>query len=356
MLFNTILLSAKLDGIQNQLDKIYHELETIQRTSPDYSKLFAWDVGLIASISLAVAIFSLVYTYRAFKSQVKTEENTSNVTSEAIKGWLKDLIRHFYRNLVVVTAIKKKLDERKENGMFTGYPSDEHILKLAPSYDWLEMVNNKELSNIQNGVSLFNLKKLFVNFDIEIHTSLEHFKSRDIPMEVKQRDLTTLMFKSKFLAYKSYEAFCIYIHYLEKPQKRHSVSECLHSICNAFKNIPKCFIEFFTPTKDNDEEDQINATLHDLNDKTNYLITREQTTKYDTLPLTKEERDRKDKEETEDNNKKIMTMFANIFCNGDMEQFKKKLEYDVEVECGNNYEGSPKIFIIKYTENTFSEK
>lgn len=351
MLFNTTLLSApQLDGIQNQLDSIYNELETIQRTSPDYSKLFAWDVGIIASISLVVAVISLVYTYRAFKSQAKTEENTSNVTSEAIKGWLKDLIRHFYRNLVVVTAIKKKLEDGAENGVFIGYPSDEHILKLAPLYDWMEMVNNKELSNIDEGVSLFNLRKQFVNFEIELHTILEHFKNRDMQMEVKQRDLSTLIFKSKFLAQQSYEAFCTYIHYLEKPKKRYTMYDFLGSLCNTIKTFPKCFVMFFIPTKENDKENedrndkdianekaQINATLHaHLQDKNNYRVTIET--------------------KSGNKNNETTTIFANVFCNGDMEQFNRMLEHDVEIECGNNNESSPKIFIIKYPENRSSAK
>lgn len=81
---------------------------------PDYKESdgrvsFFWnDFNFYGIVATVLALFSLWYTFRAYRSQSLTESNTRNVSIEDQRNKFKDFARHEYRNLVVVmtTAVK----------------------------------------------------------------------------------------------------------------------------------------------------------------------------------------------------------------------------------------------------------
>ena len=97
---------------------------------------------IVALVALIVSFLSYYYTKWTYVAQMKTEENTtkteqntSKLNLEEQKSLLSDMIRHFYRNYVVSLALGIKLEAEKDGDKFRGYPSEEHLLKMAVNLD-----------------------------------------------------------------------------------------------------------------------------------------------------------------------------------------------------------------------------
>lgn len=68
-----------------------------------------------------------------FEAQKQTEQHTSNAPKSAQIGKLKDLPRHFYRNLICACAMTLKYyddSNKKIWGKRINYPSESNVLKL----------------------------------------------------------------------------------------------------------------------------------------------------------------------------------------------------------------------------------
>lgn len=78
-------------------------------------------------IAIVIALFSLIYAMYTWESQEKTQQNTQRITPTIQKGILLDFFRHSYRNLVIVAAMKYRLEQ---TGYDKAYPADYHLLKL----------------------------------------------------------------------------------------------------------------------------------------------------------------------------------------------------------------------------------
>ncbi|MDR1518104.1 MAG: hypothetical protein LBS52_08445 [Dysgonamonadaceae bacterium] len=114
-----------------------------------------------------------------------------------------DLIRHLYRNKVVVCTLRWKLNEKEKVARKLTekynlyYPSEEHLLKLKM------LPEDLRLDRFENAPEhydmLHKLELYFRNYNVEIDVALDHLKSKNLSVEVKDRDLDTLEFKSGFL-------------------------------------------------------------------------------------------------------------------------------------------------------------
>lgn len=162
------------------------------------------DWNCFGIFTFIVALASLIIGWITYNAQKKTEENTtktqrntSKLNLEEQKSLLSDMIRHFYRNYVVSLALGIKLEAEKDGDKFRGYPSEEHLLKMAVNLDDVHL-NLFYQENEQHHL----VHKLFVmlrNYNIELSVISEHLKSQQIDYATKVRDLQTLTFKCYYL-------------------------------------------------------------------------------------------------------------------------------------------------------------
>ncbi|MDE6265268.1 MAG: hypothetical protein K2M11_09025 [Paramuribaculum sp.] len=145
-------------------------------------------------IAVTIACISLFFASVTFYSQRKTEKNTMKITPESQRQILKDLIRHYYRNLIIITAVENKINNRYDEL----YPSEEHLLKLAVCLEDLHPAAfYNQAAHYQE---IHNLTAKMRNFNIELDTATKHLCSAVIPAQIKKHDFATLKFKMSFLA------------------------------------------------------------------------------------------------------------------------------------------------------------
>lgn len=169
---------------------------------PDYKESddmvsFFWnDFNFYGIVATVLALFSLWYTFRAYRSQSLTESNTRNVSIEDQKSKFKDFARHEYRNLVVVmaTAVKFFSKENQLDGHRTAYPSESHILKLqAGPEDFVLDIDS------QMAATVSEMRLLLRNYNIEIEVACKHLQRATINSDALYRDYDNLIFKPLFL-------------------------------------------------------------------------------------------------------------------------------------------------------------
>lgn len=167
-------------------------LSQIQRftevTASNTTFAFWWD-----GFNILIAVIALVFSIFTFYSQNKTSENTQKLSRESQRNLLLDLVRHFYRNLVITYAIKTKLDDIG----YEGYPSEEHLIKLKVPMENIHLEafygRDKEYE------VMHDLYLKLRNYNEEIDVACMHFKDVNLSQETKKRDLDTLLFKPSFL-------------------------------------------------------------------------------------------------------------------------------------------------------------
>lgn len=169
---------------------------------PDYKESdgrvsFFWnDFNFYGIVATVLALFSLWYTFRAYRSQSLTESNTRNVSIEEQKNRFEDLARHEYRNLVVVlsTAVKYFSKTNQSGGQRLEYPSESHIMKLQAAPEDFVLDIGPQIADIASHVRL-----LLRNYNIEIGVAHDHFLRRTINSGVMEADYDNLIFKPLFL-------------------------------------------------------------------------------------------------------------------------------------------------------------
>lgn len=161
----------------------------------------------IAVFALVLSLMSVVYAHVTYFSQKHTEEytrstqtNTSRITLLSQQGLLEDLVRHLYRNMVVTYAIKTKLDVL---GWDRCYPSEEHLIKLKVPIENIHLEAFYGDDRIYSSIN--HLYLLLRNYNTEIDIALLHFPQSGLEVDVKKRDLDTLLFKPGFLTEKIME-------------------------------------------------------------------------------------------------------------------------------------------------------
>lgn len=173
---------------------------------PDYKESdgmvsFFWnDFNFYGIVATVLALFSLWYTFRAYRSQSLTESNTRNVSIEEQKNRFEDLARHEYRNLVVVlsTAVKYFSKTNQSGGQRMEYPSESHILKLQAAPEDFVLDIGPQIAAIASEMRL-----LLRNYNIEIGVAHNHLLRRTINSGVIEADYDNLIFKPLFLVSKS---------------------------------------------------------------------------------------------------------------------------------------------------------
>ena len=169
---------------------------------PDYKESdgrvsFFWnDFNFYGIVATVLALFSLWYTFRAYRSQSLTESNTRNVSIEDQKSRFEDLARHEYRNLVVVlsTAVKYFSKANQSGGQRLEYPSESHILKLQTAPEDYVLDIGPQIAAIASEMRL-----LLRNYNIEIGVAHDHLLRSSINLGVMEADYDNLIFKPLFL-------------------------------------------------------------------------------------------------------------------------------------------------------------
>lgn len=230
MLLNETVNTFRLDSLQ--MHELQDQLSRLLTTA-EYNRIPSLDFGVVAIFSAVIGFISMYYGWKGYRSQAETQRNTDNVGGEDIRAMLTDMVRHFYRNLVILFAIEEKMKAYKNSrGYYTAYPSEEHFLKLKPDFSWLALVNNRELMQMisvtptpeelkeketalknkdgrvdavtalswETPLSVFNLAVLLRNFCTEVDVYCQHSKTVGLRSKVKDEDLRTLQMKCCFLA------------------------------------------------------------------------------------------------------------------------------------------------------------
>ncbi|MBW3467045.1 hypothetical protein [Arthrospiribacter ruber] len=105
-----------------------------------------------------------------------------------------DLLRHYYRNFIILNTLKIKI----ETADFNSYPSEEHILKFKSLPEDLRI--NKFTTSGKNHDSLHEFELLLRNINVEIDVFLDHLKNKDLNKEIKLRDFNAMFFKFSMIA------------------------------------------------------------------------------------------------------------------------------------------------------------
>lgn len=190
--FNDTLATIARDtipAIQSDQEEIYAKLFSLinevkantiptELTQTDFDE---WTGLFLASIA---AIGTFLTAYYIYKDYRQNQINTS--FQESI---FKDLLRHYYRNFIVLHAMKIKL----ENNSYNSYPSEEHILKFKSLPEDLRI--NQFTTSTKNYDVLHRFELLLRNVNTEIDVFLEHLKNQNLPLDVKQRDMKAMAFK-----------------------------------------------------------------------------------------------------------------------------------------------------------------
>lgn len=175
---------------------------------PDYKESdgmvsFFWnDFNFYGIVATVLALFSLWYTFLAYRSQSLTESNTRNVPIEDQVNRFKDFARHEYRNLVIVmaTAVKLFSKENQSNGHRIAYPSESHLLKLqAGPEDFVLNIDSKIAARVSE------MRLLLRNYNIEIEVACKHLQRVTINNDALYRDYDNLIFKPFFMLRKTCE-------------------------------------------------------------------------------------------------------------------------------------------------------
>ena len=280
-----ILTEAKETNYENSVTTIIEDI-----TNP----------GRYDCVTLLVSMASLVVSLITYNSQEKVAENTRQVSLNVQRDFLFDLVRHLYRNMVVMWAITNMVRENK----YKIYPSSLHLLKAQIPIDDIHpelFVNNDDKYKIVNKLLLQAR-----NYNIELEEASKVFENSDLSDEVKEYYIKTLL--------------------LKPAQISNLVIEVLESLSYSnSKNSPKSNINNIITRCKSIIESSHNKNIVDNKDceRKNITIANIGETKYfDKLYNSEEE--------------KIL--------------FKEILNEDAYIECGKNKEGGDKLLMIKYKE------
>lgn len=192
----------KNDADSSSVPTEYSVLSTINdNTSFDF---LGDDFSLSNSIAIIISIAACIFAIMQYQSQKLTEEHTKKVPISLQREKIKDLPRHFYRNLVCTCALIYKFidEENQKDGKRMCYPSEVHIYKLHTLPDDIFLpidVEEKFYSEMHK------LKLEFRNYNIEIDVASNHVKMRDLGLDALKSDFDNILFKPLFLTKNTFE-------------------------------------------------------------------------------------------------------------------------------------------------------
>lgn len=152
-----------------------------------------------------LAIVTLAFSFFTFLAQYYTEKHTKNVSISSQEGQLKDIPRHFYRNLVCTLAmlLKYRDESNLDKNKFKSYPSEANMLKLQTLPE--EFLLNIDIDNDRVFKVMHEEKILFKNYNIEVDIASKHFARKDIMERSITNDIDNIMYKPLFLISESFK-------------------------------------------------------------------------------------------------------------------------------------------------------
>ncbi|MCR5181348.1 MAG: hypothetical protein K6C30_09100, partial [Bacteroidaceae bacterium] len=208
-LLNIILEGADSTNTQNDSTQEWirtirdRTMETAENTTLgeyDYCMKDLSEYAVYLSlVAIIIALITLWVTWVTYKAQIGTQSNTSRISETEQENYLVDLIRHFYRNLVVSKTIEIKMTRKQ----FQVYPSEEHLQKLKVNLSHIHL--NLFFGQEESFRTMSNLYMKLENYNRELDIIQTHFCDPQLSPEVKKRDLETLLFKCNFLTEKIVE-------------------------------------------------------------------------------------------------------------------------------------------------------
>lgn len=206
--------------------------------------------NFLGVIGFFLGLASLYFAKVTFEAQRQTELHTTNAPKSAQIGKLKDLPRHFYRNLICSCAMTLKYfdDLNKKNGARMCYPSESNVLKLRTLPD--EIIY--DIDEEEKSYALrHEFKLLLRNYNTEVEVASEHFSRAKISDEAIFQDIDNIIFKQLFLLYRSYDILLS----LDKVSYPQIVADSLHIILK----------EHFSKLKENKIIDKENKYFYYIN-------------------------------------------------------------------------------------------
>lgn len=150
-----------------------------------------WNVyGIVA---LVVALLSLIASIYTFVAQRRTESNTKKLSKDLQRALLIDLIRHLYRNLVIIYTMRTKMEDID----YKGYPSEEHFDKLKIPMENIHL--DAFYGEDAQYQIMHDLYLKLRNYNDEIEVAKNHLLNPNMSRDTKIEDFDTLEFKATFL-------------------------------------------------------------------------------------------------------------------------------------------------------------
>ncbi|MDE6009961.1 MAG: hypothetical protein K2F87_00745 [Muribaculaceae bacterium] len=174
----------KEDNLQGKQDEVGEEVDLLKNSkrvlSPYLDRKSDW-------FAILLALISLIFVAYTWKSQAETQKNTQRITPDIQKGILKDFFRHSYKNLIVLTAIKIRL---QQEGYDKFYPAEYHITKLQTEENAIYpevFVDNDDFCG-----RLHEMKLFVRNGNLEIKEVINHIKNPNLDLKYKERGINLI--------------------------------------------------------------------------------------------------------------------------------------------------------------------
>ena len=170
-------------------------LQVENNTRPHW---YSDDWNLFGIITFIIALFSAIFTYVTYKAQKNTELHTTNAPIDVQLSTLKDLPRHFYRNLVCTCAMILKFKFGEKKGKV--YPSEGNMRKLQTLPDDVVLPIDVDTDKEDNAYQhMHELRLLLRNYNVEVQVASEHVARQGIMEETMTQDFGNLLYKPLFL-------------------------------------------------------------------------------------------------------------------------------------------------------------
>lgn len=159
--------------------------------------------NLFGIFTFIVALISAFYAYVTYRAQKNTELHTTNAPIGVQLSTLKDLPRHFYRNLVCTCAMILKYNFSGKKGDL--YPSEGNMWKLQTLPDDVVLPIDVDTDKEDNAYQhMHELRLLLRNYNVEVQVASEHVARKGILEETLAQDFGNLLYKPLFLIRKTF--------------------------------------------------------------------------------------------------------------------------------------------------------
>lgn len=166
------------------------------------------DWNLFGICTAVIAVLSFIIAWITYNAQKKTEKHTTNAPIKVQLWNLKDLPRHFYRNLVCTCAICFRYQHDNGEGKREFYPSESNLHKLEVLPDDVVLpidIDDKEDAKDNYYKYMHELRLLFRNYNIEVGVASDHLKQQGISRKAIGQDFDNLLFKPVHLTRKTFD-------------------------------------------------------------------------------------------------------------------------------------------------------